>query len=359
MNLQLFAQEKTERATPRRRQKARERGQVFSSRELVSALVLLSGLITIKIYSSYLLENVASYLKHTVIEDFIKKDFSPDDLYRVLYSSSVLFVKLIIPVGMGTVLTGIVANLAQIGFVFSLEPFSPKLERINPVEGFKRIFSKKGLIELLKSIIKLTLIIYVFCGALNQLKDTAIFMFDMSLRESISYFLNSIFKVGLKVGVVLLVFSVFDYAYQWYEYEKSLMMSKEDIKEEFKEVEGNPQIKSRIRQTQRQIMRRRMMQDVKKADVVITNPTHIAVALGYDASTHEAPVVLAKGAGLVAEKIKEMAEKEDIPIVENKPLAQTLYKSVEVGDAIPEELYNAVAEILAYVYSLKGKRVSG
>ncbi|KXG77628.1 Flagellar biosynthetic protein FlhB [Fervidicola ferrireducens] len=359
MNLQLFAQEKTERATPRRRQKARERGQVFSSRELVSTLVLLAGLVTIKVYGSYLLENTASYLKHVLIENFLKKDFSFDDICEVLYSSTVLFIKLVVPIGMGTVLTGIVANLAQVGFVFSLEPLSPKLERISPVEGFKRIFSKKGLIEFVKSVMKLTLIIYVFYGAFNELKDTAVFMLDMSLGESIGYFLNLIFKVGLKAGVALLVFSVFDYAYQWYEYEKSLMMSKEDIKEEFKEVEGNPQIKSRIRQAQRQILRRRMIQDVKKADVVITNPTHIAVALGYDASIHEAPVVLAKGTGLVAERIKEMAEEGDIPIVENKPLAQTLYKSVEVGETIPEELYNAVAEILAYVYSLKGKRVSG
>lgn len=359
MNLQLFAQEKTEKATPRRRQKARERGQVFSSRELISTLVLLIGLITIKVYGSYLLENIAYYLEHVIEENFLKKDFSFDDFYDVLYSSTVLLIKLIIPIGMGMVLTGIIANLAQVGFVFSLEPLSPKIERINPVEGFKRVFSKKGLIEFVKSVMKLTLIIYLFYGAFNELKDTAPFMLDMSLGESIGYFLNLIFKVGLKASAALLILSVFDYAYQWYEYEKSLMMSKEDIKEEFKEVEGNPQIKSRIRQAQRQILRRRMMLDVKKADVVITNPTHIAVALGYDATIHDAPVVLAKGTGLIAEKIKEVAEEEDIPIVENKPLAQTLYKSVEVGEAIPEELYNAVAEILAYVYSLKGKRVSG
>ncbi|SHM11080.1 flagellar biosynthetic protein FlhB [Caldanaerovirga acetigignens] len=359
MNLQLFAQEKTERATPRKRQKARERGQVFSSRELSSALGLLIGLVLIRICGSFLLENIASYLEDVIGQNFLKKDFSFDALYDVLYSSTVLLIKTILPIGMGMVLTGIVTNLAQVGFVFSLEPLSPKIERINPVEGFKRIFSQKGLVEFAKSVIKLTLIIYLFFGAFNELKNTAPLILDMSLGESIGYFLNLIFKAGLKTSAALLILSVFDYVYQWYEYEKSLMMSKEDIKEEFKEVEGNPQIKSRIRQAQRQILRRRMMLDVKKADVVITNPTHIAVALGYDATVNDAPVVLAKGAGLIAEKIKEVAEEEAIPIVENKPLAQTLYKSVEVGEAIPEELYNAVAEILAYVYSLKGKRVSG
>ncbi|MDN5330930.1 MAG: flagellar biosynthesis protein FlhB [Tepidanaerobacteraceae bacterium] len=359
MNLQLFAQEKTEKATPRRRQKARERGQVFSSRELVSTLILLAGLIMIKIYGSNLLENTASFLKYVLIENLKRKDLSFDDLYEVLYSSTLLFIKLIVPIGIGTALIGIAANLAQVGFVFSLEPLSPRLERINPAEGFKRIFSKKGLVEFAKSVIKLTLIIYVFYNAFYELRETAAFMLEMTFGESIGYFLNLIFKVGLKTSIALLGFSIFDYAYQWYEYEKSLMMSKEDIKEEFKEVEGNPQIKSRIRQAQRQVLRRRMIHDVKKADVVITNPTHIAVALGYDASIHDAPVVLAKGMGFIAEKIKEMAEKEDIPIVENKPLAQTLYKSVEVGEVIPEKLYNAVAEILAYVYSLKGKRVSG
>jgi len=160
----------------------------------------------------------------------------------------------------------------------------------------------------------------------------------------------------MKASVTLLIISAFDYFYQWYEYETSLMMSKQDIKEEYKEVEGNPQIKSRVRQIQRQMARGRMMKDVEKADVVITNPTHYAVALAYDTTLHAAPVVVAKGVDKLAEKIKEIATKEDVPIVENKALAQTLYKTVEIGDIIPESLYNAVAEILAFIYSLKERR---
>ncbi|MCG0274571.1 MAG: flagellar biosynthesis protein FlhB [Thermosediminibacteraceae bacterium] len=358
MNLQLFAQEKTEKATPRRRQKARERGQVFSSRELTSSLVLLAGLVLIKIFGNFIIENTALFLKYVIIENLKKQELSQSSFYSIFYASTLLVLKLIAPIGIGIVAIGLVANFLQVGFVFSLEPVAPKIERLNPIEGFKRIFSKKSLVELLKAVLKLSLIMYLVYGGFSELKNTAALMLDMSLSESLGYFSSMVFKVGLKVCIALLALSVFDYAYQWYEYEKSLMMSKEDIKEELKEVEGNPQIKSRIRQVQRQISRRRMMQDVKKADVVITNPTHIAVALGYDASIHTAPIVLAKGSGFVAERIKEIAEKEDIPIVENKPLAQTLYKSVEVGDVIPEKFYNAVAEILAYVYSLKGKRVS-
>ncbi|ADL07877.1 flagellar biosynthesis protein FlhB [Thermosediminibacter oceani] len=357
MNLQLFSQEKTEKATPRRRQKARERGQVFSSRELNSALILLASFVLLKIFGIYIFENTGSFLRQFFIENLIRQDLSISDIYGIFYSSIVFVLKSTAPVAVGIVLVGLLVNFLQVGFVFSLEPISPKLDRINPVEGAKRIFSKRSLIELVKALVKIILIIYIFYGGFVEIKDTVALMLDMSFTESLGYFTSMMFRLGLKVGIALLVLSVLDYGYQWYEYEKSLMMSKEDVKEELKEVEGNPQIKSRIRQVQRQMSRRRMMQEVKKADVVITNPTHIAIALGYDASVHAAPVVLAKGTGAIAEKIKEIAEREDIPIVENKPLAQTLFKSVEVGDIIPEEFYNAVAEILAFVYSLKGRRV--
>ncbi|TYP59912.1 flagellar biosynthesis protein FlhB [Thermosediminibacter litoriperuensis] len=357
MNLQLFAQEKTEKATPRRRQKARERGQVFSSRELNSALILLASFVLIKIFGTYIFENTGSLLRHFLIENLKRQELSINDIYGIFYTSIIITLKSTAPVAVGIVSIGLLVNFLQVGFIFSLEPVYPKLDRINPVEGVKRIFSRRSLIELVKAIVKLALIMYIFYGGFNELKDTAALMLDMSFAESLGYFTSMIFRMGLKVGIALLGLSILDYTYQWYEYEKSLMMSKEDVKEELKEVEGNPQVKSRIRQVQRQISRRRMMQEVKKADVVITNPTHIAIALGYDASVHTAPVVLAKGAGAVAEKIKEIAEREDIPVVENKPLAQTLFKSVEVGDIIPEEFYNAVAEILAFVYSLKGRRV--
>lgn len=250
----------------------------------------------------------------------------------------------------------LLSNYMQIGFVLSLEPISPKLERINPMQGFKRIFSRRSLLELIKSVVKIIVVAYVVYTSINKYKNLFPLMLDMSLLDSLRLILSIVFEMGIKAAITLLIMSVFDYFYQWYEYETGLMMSKQDIKEEYKEVEGNPQIKSRIRQIQRQMARGRMMRDVEKADVVITNPTHYAVALAYDATLHSAPIVLAKGANKLAERIKEIATKEDVPIVENKALAQTLYKTVEVGDIIPESLYNAVAEILAFIYSLKERR---
>ena len=261
--------------------------------------------------------------------------------------------KLLAPIALTVVGISLFANYIQVGFVLSLEPISPKLERINPLEGHKRIFSKRSLLELVKSIIKIIIIAYVAYTVIRNHIDIFPLMLDMDLTDSLRLIFTIAFEVGIKSAITLLILSIFDYFYQWYEYETGLMMSKQDIKEEYKEVEGNPQVKSRIRQLQRQMARSRMMADVKDADVVITNPTHYAVALAYDATIHSAPVIIAKGIDKIAEKIKDIANKEDVPIVEDKTLAQILYKTAEVGDIIPESLYNAVAEILALVYSLK------
>jgi len=243
------------------------------------------------------------------------------------------------------------------GFVLSAEPLVPRLDRLNPLEGLKRIFSRRSAVELLKSTVKVIVIGYVLFNSLKEIWPLFPLMMDMELYQAAKTMLRFIYNVGIKTSIALIILSLFDYLYQFYEYETSLMMSKEDIKEEFKETEGNPQIKSRIRQIQRQIARSRMLSDVKKADVVITNPTHLAIALLYDSSIKPAPIVVAKGQDYLAQKIKEIAQEYDIPIVENKPLAQILYKSVEIGDVIPEDLYQAVAEILAFVYSLKERRI--
>ncbi|WP_296969203.1 flagellar biosynthesis protein FlhB [Tepidanaerobacter sp. EBM-38] len=357
MNLQLFAEERTEKATPRRRQKARERGQVFSSRELNSALVLLGGFLLLKIVGKNLVINIMDLFNHILTETINKEDiFTLEGIKMFSYEILIFAGKNFAPIALGLSSICLISNYMQVGFVLSFEPISPKLERINPLEGFKRIFSRRSLLELIKSVTKIIVVAYVVYTAINRYKDLFPLMLDMNLLDSSSLTLSIAFEVGIKASITLLIISAFDYFYQWYEYETSLMMSKQDIKEEYKEVEGNPQIKSRVRQIQRQMARGRMMKDVEKADVVITNPTHYAVALAYDATLHSAPVVLAKGVDKLAEKIKEIATREDVPIVENKALAQTLYKTVEIGDIIPESLYNAVAEILAFIYSLKERR---
>lgn len=348
MNLQLFAQERTEKATPRRRQKARERGQVFSSRELNSALVLLTAFLSLRIIGKNTVINIIDFFNY-ILADLINQEdiFSPEGIEIFLFEILLFAGKVFLPIALAVSVVCLISNYMQVGFVLSLEPISPKLERINPLQGFKRIFSRRSLLELIKAIVKIIIVSYVVYAVINKNKKLFPLMLDMSLLDSLRLILNIAFEMGIKASITLLIMSIFDYYYQWYEYETGLMMSKHDIKEEYKEVEGNPQTKSRIRQIQRQMARSRMMKDVEKADVVITNPTHYAVALAYDATLHSAPIVLAKGADKLAERIKEIAVKEDVPIVENKALAQTLYKTVEVGDIIPESLYNAVAEILA------------
>lgn len=357
MNLQLFAQEKTERATPRKRQKARERGQVFSSRELISSAVLLTGFAILNLLGSNIIDNLTAYLTSTWQELLNKEDlYTIPGIQKTFVEAAIFISKIMAPLLFGIMFMGVLTTFLQTGAVLSLEPIIPKIERINPFEGIKRIFSRRSLMELLKSTAKIIIIGYLIYGGIYKIKDIIPLMLDMDIYSSFEMLTNISFNIGIKAGIALFVLSIFDYVYQWYEYETGLMMSKEDIKEEFKEVEGNPQTKSRIKQIQRRMARSRMMNDVKKADVVITNPTHLAIALAYDASVNPAPIVLAKGSDRIAEKIKQIAEQEDIPIVENKPLAQVLYKSVEIGDVIPENLYHAVAEVLAFVYSLKERR---
>lgn len=357
MNLQLFSQEKTEKATPRRRQKARERGQVFSSREFTSALMLLAGVVVLKCFSSYTMQKLLNLFIEVFNNHMARQDIFTIEGIHSLFVQLIIFVgEILLPLFLTLLAIGILANYIQVGTVFSPETISFKLERINPIEGFKRIFSKRSLVELIKSTVKIFVIGNVVYKAVKKNKDVFPLMLDMEIKTSLHVITNIIFTVGLKAAITLIILSVFDYIYQWYEYEVSLMMSKEDIKEEFKEVEGNPQVKSKIRQVQQQFARSRMMKDVPKADVVITNPTHFAVALVYNPSKYPAPLVVAKGADLLAKKIKQIAKDEDVPIVENKMLARTLYKTAEIGDIIPENLYTAVAEVLAFVYSLKEGR---
>ncbi|NLZ53294.1 MAG: flagellar biosynthesis protein FlhB [Thermoanaerobacteraceae bacterium] len=357
MNLQLFAQEKTEKATPRRRQKARERGQVFSSRELSSAFILLSSIVLLKIIGRKSVINMVQFFNYILNDSINREDiFTQNGIVTLSYEILSFVSEVVLPIILGIFSVCLITNYLQVGFVFSIEPISPKLERLNPLEGLKRIFSRRSLIELVKSIFKIVVIAYVVYTVIIKNRNLFPLMLDMSLDDSLSLILGIAFDVGIKAAITLLILAFFDYFYQWYEYETGLMMSKQDIKEEYKEVEGNPQTKSRIKQIQRQMARTRMMKDVEKADVIITNPTHYAVALAYDSTIHSAPVVLAKGVDKLAERIKEIALSQDIPIVENKALAQTLYKTVEVGDIIPESLYNAVAEILAFIYSMKERR---
>lgn len=351
-NLQLFAGEKTEPATPRRREEVRKKGQVAKTQELGIALVLVAVFALLTGAGPLALTKMAGFITELWGSGPLAVEFTIGGVHRLLLQLAGFSLGIAAPV-MGTaLLVGLVSQFLQVGFLVSTEPLQPKLSRLNPLEGARRVFSKRALIELLKACIKISIVIYIVYLALKGEISKFPLLLRMEPIEAAVFTGRLVYRVGLWIGACLLVVALLDYFYQRWEFEQSIRMSKQDIKDELKQTEGDPQVRSAIRSRQRQMARQRMMAAVPTADVVITNPTHIAVALKYDASIMAAPLVVAKGAGVVAARIREVATEHRIPIVENPPVARALYQAVEVGGEIPTELYQAVAEILAYVYRL-------
>jgi len=357
LDLQLFAEEKTEKATPKRRQEARKKGHVFWSRELVSSMVLFSTFLAIRFSWNYIFMYFRDIFTY-IIREYSYKDLNDlHNLYNLSLNSIELFFILVLPIISITFIVGIIMNLLQVGFVFSSKPLEFNLNKLNPVEGFKRIFSKRSMVELLKSLIKIMVVLYILYSILSSELKNIPQLLDMDIKALSSYIGLFITGIGIKVSLIFIGLGILDYIYQWWDFEKSIKMSRQEIKDELKETEGNPQIKAKIKEKQRRLSLRRMIFEVPKADVVITNPTHYAVALLYDRETMNAPKVVAKGKDFIALKIIEVAKENKVMIVENKVLAQTLYKTVDIDEEIPYDLYQVVAEILAYVYSIKyGKR---
>ncbi len=350
-DLQLFNQEKTEEATPKRKEEARRKGQVAKSNEINTAFIILSAFLALKILGPYMYDLIASYMRF-MFTNVTTADFSINHVYLLLLQLGVVFLKVVLPVMLTVLVISLAVNILQVGFVLSFEPLMPQLDRINPVKGFQRLFSLRSLAELVKSLFKIGIITYFVYRFI--IRETALVpqLIGADLTDSLRYSAGLVDDLGLEIGAVILVLAAMDYFYQWWEHNKSLRMSKQEIKEEFKQTEGNPQIKGKIKERQRAMALRRMMQEVPKATAVITNPTHFAVAIKYD-KTMAAPKVIAKGQDFLAERIKQVARENRVAVVENKPLARALYSTVEVGEAIPPELYQAVAEVLAYVYRLK------
>lgn len=355
IQLQLFAEgEKTEKATPKKRREAKKEGQVFQSKEISSVFILLISFLAFSMFGKFILKNLTELMKY-LFSSFQNLDdmFTQDNIRIKSLSIIVVFLKNSFPILITTCFAGLIINYLQVGFLFTTKPLEPKFNRINPIEGFKRIFSKKAFVELGKSIIKIFLIGYVAYSFIKKKIGTLMNLPSMAPIQILKNFSSLSFQFGIRIVGALLFVSLLDYVYQWWDYEKNLMMSKEELKEEFKQTEGDPLVKSKIKEKQRKMALSRMMQEVPKADVIVTNPTHIAVALKYDQDLNFAPIVLAKGVDIIAENIKKTGKENSIPIVENKPLARAIYETVDIGDIIPEELYEAVAEVLAYVYSLK------
>ncbi|WMM26606.1 flagellar biosynthesis protein FlhB [Tissierella sp. MB52-C2] len=353
LNLQLFS-EKTEKPTPKKRRDAREEGQIFQSKEINTVVILFSCFIGIKIFGGF----ISGQLKKFMVDIF--SEINNTDIFLNYNNLMINFLKILIvfvtissPILIIAFLSSLIINYFQVGFLFTNKTLKIKLDRLNPIEGFKRIFSKRALMELVKSILKLGLVGYV---TINYGKNQITRIVKLSSLEPIEALVNFsdlLYGFIVRILSVLFVLAIMDYIFQWREHEKNLMMSKEEIKEEYKQTEGDPFIKGKIKERQRRMAMSRMMQDIPKADVIITNPTHYAVAIKYDKDKFYAPYILGKGVDLVAENIKKIARENMIPIVENKPLARAIYDSIDIGDIITEDLYEAVAEVLAYVYSLK------
>lgn len=354
-DLQLFAEERTEKATPKRREEARKRGQVARSIEINSAVILLSTFLAIKVLSPWLGMQVAGF-GGSIFRDFLLQDFDQKTLLHLLVLTALSFFQVCLPVMAVALGAGLVANYLQVGFLFTGAPLIPRLERINPISGWKRIFSRRALLELGKAVAKVVIIGYIVYSTIKA--NIYIFprLVDMSVVDAVGQIGDLSSKIILKIGVFLLLLAVVDYIYQYWEHSKSLRMTKKELKDEYRQYEGDPLIKGRIRQRQRQVSYHRMMQQVPKADVVITNPTHYAVALRYEPEEMNAPVVLAKGVDALALRIREIASQHGITIYEDPPLARVLYQTVEVDQVIPPELYEAVAGVLAFVYRLRQRR---
>jgi flagellar biosynthesis protein FlhB len=350
------AQDKTEKATPRKREDERKKGNIFQSADVVSALSILLIFTVLKIAFPYIYVYFGNFLIAFFgrIRTVSSLDISSaKDLLAEAWQALLL---LCAPVMAASVLVAVLATGVQTRFKFSGEKIKFKLSNISPLQGFKRLFSLRSVIELLKSMIKIAICGYVLYLQIKGICNRCIDMMYGDVKDSAITILNSIMDLVYQISLAFIGLSAIDYFYQWWEYERNIRMSKQEVKEEFKQMEGNPEIKGKIRQLQRRMARQRMMQQVPTADVIVRNPTHFAVALRYDPKKDTAPMVVAKGQDYLALKIIDVASEYHIPMKEDKPLARALYSTVKVNEEIPAEFYKALAEVMAWVYQLKKER---
>lgn len=364
-DLQLFAKdgpggEKTEPATQKKLDDARKEGQVAKSREIALGLSLLAMFFTLRICVGWLgemfMENFSG--AYSRIPEFIKMPDSAVyelgilNLIRYMLLRMLLILAPFLLIGF---FVAFIADLVQVKWRPTFKPMQPKLSKFSPLKGLKKIVSAQSFVELGKAIVKILLISYLVYTTLRDQVGMIFALYDMTLINAVAFMGNTIIGLGIRISLFYLIISAVDYLYQKWKFSEDMKMTKQEVKDEMKNAEGDPQIKGKIRQKMREASRRRMMQSVPEADVVITNPTHLAVAILYDAERYQAPIVLAKGEDFLAQKIKEVARQNKIQIVEDKPLARMLYANVEVGELVPPELYQAVAEVLAFVYNAEGR----
>ena len=347
-------QEKTEQPTAHRLSEGRKKGDVAKSMEIPSAAVLLLGLLSIYLMGQYLLGNLLLILRH-YLPNLHVIEITPGNI-TTLTREAMMFSAMVVGPLMAVVLvTALLSNYAQVGFLFTTEKIAPKFEKIDPIQGLKKIFSMQTLANSIKSIAKLCIVGIISYLEVAKNLDKIIPLMDQEPYAILVFYAKISFWIFLKAAVIIALLAAIDYAFQRWQFMKKMKMTKQEVKEEAKMTEGDPMVKGRIRSIQMEMARKRMMAEVPKADVVITNPTRLAVALSYDSETMSAPLLTAKGAGLIAKRIKEIARENNIPVIEDKPLARALFQHVEINNPVPDNLYQAVAEVLAYVYGLKQK----
>lgn len=345
-------QEKTEKATPKKKEEARKKGQIAQSREIPSVLVLLSALSVFYFAGSWMISQLSEVVRG-IFNHLVQRNFGVESAQMLLGHIFLQLFILLAPLLAVIMVAGILANLMQTGFMLTGETLTPKLSKLNPLSGIKRLFSLRSTVEVVKAVLKIIIVGGMAYATLFKEMGHIPALVELEISQIMAFIGQVALRLGYYTCLVLLVLAGIDYLFQVWQHERDLRMTKQEIKDEHRQYEGDPMVRSRIRAVQREMAMKRMMEAVPDATVVITNPTHIAVALKFDRSM-PAPKVVAKGAGHIAEKIKSLANEHQVPVIEQKPLARTLYKIVEIDQFIPADLYHAVAEILAYVYRLKG-----
>lgn len=345
--------ERTERATPKRRQEEREKGNIFQSNEIVIIASLVIIFYTLRALSPYILRALRESAREIILLTGELEVLMISDIRTLFIRICILYATSVFPLLIIGGLVAVVFTMAQTRLLVTTKTIGFKMNRLNPLQGFRRMFSVRSLVEITKSLLKIAILSYIIYSSLFEKILLLPRLMDMSIESALSYAGELIMSLVTTSAAIFAVIAALDYLYQWWDYERNIRMTKQEIKEEYKETEGDPLIKSRIKERQRAISQMRMMQNVPKADVVIRNPTHYAVALKYDPEKNNAPILLAKGADKLALRIVREAEKHDIVITENKILARALYEAVDVDQEIPAEFYQAVAEVLVFVYNLR------
>lgn len=350
----MAGEEKTEKATPKKRRDQRKEGNVLQSKEIVTAASVLGIFAAMRLLAEFMVKNVLNY-SADVFEHSAGYEVNADTIMPLVVDIFTVVIITVMPICLIAMVLGIIPTVAQTRGLFTMKSLMPKFSRLNPLEGIKKLFSMQAIVGILKGLIEVIVVGVLVYNEISDRMPRIIGLMDAGIMQGIAYTALSIFDMVMLICIMLVFVAAGDFLFQWWQFEKKLKMSKQEVKEEYKQMEGDPQVKSKIKQRQQQMAQRRMMQDVPSADVVVRNPTHYAVALKYDQDKNRAPVVLAKGADYLALRIIDIAENHDIMCIENPVLARALYSQVDLGREIPIELYDAVAEVLLIVYKAKNK----